>query len=109
MNELCSPLDRIPGVSEISNEKIVRALKHLPMLDRAILFGSRATGRYKSGSDIDICLLGEELEMTDVTFLKSNLDDQNVPYELDFCLWKKIESGPLKEHILTHGIDLKLT
>ena len=41
---------------------ILRALLHqLPGLERVSVFGSRATGRHRSSSDLDLALFGERL------------------------------------------------
>ncbi|MEI8090631.1 MAG: nucleotidyltransferase domain-containing protein [Opitutaceae bacterium] len=49
------------GLPELTVEKIHGVLSRHPQVDRAILYGSRAKGNSKPGSDIDLTLVGEGL------------------------------------------------
>ncbi|MEW5845474.1 MAG: nucleotidyltransferase domain-containing protein [Bacteroidota bacterium] len=49
------------GISEKSYLLIIDVLKSYPEVEAAIIFGSRAKGNYKNGSDIDLALIGESL------------------------------------------------
>ena len=41
-----------------------------PQIKRVVLYGSRAMGHYRTGSDIDLCVEGEELELAEVGRLR---------------------------------------
>lgn len=60
---------------------------HLP--GRAVqLFGSRAVGRAKSHSDIDLVIMGEEsLSVTTMRKLRDAFDDSDLPYHVDLVEW----------------------
>jgi predicted nucleotidyltransferase len=51
----------IPGLKPQSEKLIIQAISRHPKVERAILFGSRATGKYRPGSDVDIALVGSDL------------------------------------------------
>lgn len=42
-------------------EYIQRTLARYPQVDKAFIFGSRAKGNFKPGSDVDLALLGPEI------------------------------------------------
>ncbi len=47
------------GVTEASWNRLLQALDEAPEVSRALLFGSRALGRARRGSDIDLAVEGE--------------------------------------------------
>lgn len=51
----------IPGIADSYTQKIMDLFRTLPKGTKAILFGSRAKGNYREGSDIDIALKGTSL------------------------------------------------
>ena len=44
------------GLKDITIQKIQQVLAAFPQVEEAILYGSRAKGNYKDGSDIDLTL-----------------------------------------------------
>ena len=46
------------GISERSLEVVVKAISRFPDVEGALVFGSRAMGNYRPGSDIDLALMG---------------------------------------------------
>lgn len=72
--------------------------KHLK-IEKAILYGSRAKGNYRNGSDIDLVLLGEGLTLTDQFRIETELDDLLLPYMIDLALYHQIENEDLISHI----------
>jgi len=42
------------GVTETDKEEILKVLKKFPEVEEAIIFGSRALGNHKPGSDVDL-------------------------------------------------------
>jgi predicted nucleotidyltransferase len=49
------------GLPETTIAKIRAVLARFPEVEKAILYGSRAKGNFKTGSDIDLTLCGEAL------------------------------------------------
>jgi predicted nucleotidyltransferase len=72
-------------------------------LQRALIFGSRAKGNYRRGSDIDIALFGPELTNAEVADLDRRIDDLLLPYQVDICLVDTLENPALLEHIQRVG------
>ncbi len=77
-----------------------------PAVEEAILFGSRAKGNYRNGSDVDIALKGENLTLTDVLHIDNQLDDTYLPYTFDIILYRHINDPDVIEHINRVGIDI---
>ena len=74
-----------------------------PEVDKALLYGSRAKGNYKRGSDIDLTLLGARLDLRDLMHLADELDDLLLPYTIDLSLHSQLENPALLDHIQRVG------
>lgn len=77
-----------------------------PELEQAILFGSRAKGNYKPGSDIDIALRGKELNYKGLLSLYNQLEDLDLPNTFDLVIYDNIQEPELVNHIDRVGIPL---
>jgi predicted nucleotidyltransferase len=74
-----------------------------PEVESAILYGSRAKGDYKPGSDIDLTLLGEQLDHHDLLKIMGELDDLLLPYTIDLSIFHMIDHEALRDHIQRVG------
>src|SRR5438067_672365 len=87
------------GLPLLAMEKICQVFASHPRVEKAILYGSRAKGNFKNGSDIDLTLRGDTLSFRDLLAMMNELDDLLLPYTIDLSLFDMIEHGPLREHI----------
>jgi predicted nucleotidyltransferase len=87
------------GLSEEDVRSIRRTLRFFPKISEAILYGSRAKGNYRPGSDIDLTLKGNELSHQDLLDIELALDDLLLPYKIDLSLHHQIDNPQLIEHI----------
>ncbi|MGE5440591.1 MAG: nucleotidyltransferase family protein [Bacteroidota bacterium] len=75
---------------------------------KAILYGSRAKGNFKNGSDIDLTLEGDELELDTLLKILNELDELDLPYKIDLSIYSAISNNDLLEHINRVGITFYL-
>jgi len=88
------------GISEKSYLLIIDVLKSFPEVEAAIIFGSRAKGNYKNGSDIDLALIGESLNSKTILDIAGILNEGiPIPYHVDVVNYHSISTPELKEHI----------
>jgi len=67
---------------------------------QVILYGSRAKGNYRNGSDIDVALkTGVNFTFTDLLRLGNDFDDSYLPYFVDVSIYDDISNPDLKTHI----------
>lgn len=92
------------GLENSVIEAIEKVLSGFPEVEEAIIYGSRAKGNYKNGSDIDITLKGESLNMTVLNSIVNHLDDLLLPYTFDLSIYKQISNMDLIEHISRVGL-----
>lgn len=69
-----------------------------PVVEQALLFGSRAKGNYKRGSDIDLAICGP-VDSSELGTIAWELDDLLLPWEIDLLQYERITSADLREHI----------
>lgn len=94
------------GLSHDVIEKLKSVFSLFPQIDRVILFGSRAKGNYRSGSDIDLVMDADNLSFDEIMNIEQQLDDLLLPYQIDLLIMNTIESKELLEHIKRVGVVL---
>lgn len=91
------------GLSKRDLDRIQETFNQFPQVQSAILFGSRAMGNFKKGSDVDIALKGDITHAT-VIGCKSILNEEiPIPYFFDVIDYASIENRDLLRHIREHG------
>lgn len=83
--------------------KINSVFARFAEIEEAILYGSRAKGNYKPGSDIDIVLAGETLNLHILNRIGLALDELFLPYTFDLSIYRQISNSDLIAHIKRAG------
>lgn len=93
------------GLFEADLQNVVSVLIQFPEVELASVFGSRAKGNYKNGSDVDIALKGKQLSFMIVARINSILNEEtSMPYRFDVLNYETITNNELKEHIDRVGL-----
>ena len=93
------------GLKETVIHKIRSILAGYPQVEKAILYGSRAKGNYKNGSDIDLTLRGgPDLTLKVLYRIMDELDDLLLPCIIDLSIFNTIHDPDVIEHIQRVGI-----
>ncbi|MFN5116741.1 MAG: nucleotidyltransferase family protein [Cyanobacteriota bacterium] len=92
----------IPGIPAESQQRLLRVLAAQPNLEAVWLFGSRAFGRHRSGSDIDLCLDGPGLSHRDRLRLMAALEELLLPWQVDLVLRQELPAD-LQAHLQRVG------
>ena len=77
-----------------------------PRVRRALVYGSRALGRQRPASDIDIALDAPELPFSEFLRMGNAIDDLLLPWQVDLALLTKIDNPSLLDHIARVGQPL---
>ena len=71
-----------------------------PEIKQVILYGSRAKGNYRNGSDIDLTIkIQDNFSFTNLLRISGDLDDSDIPYFVDVSIYDKLSNPDLKAHI----------
>ncbi len=90
------------GLSVQTLEQLQNVFRKHPELTEVRLFGSRAMGNYKTGSDIDLAIFGNFPRLFPAA-LKRELDELPSPYRFDVLDYAQLDQEALKQHIDTYG------
>ena len=91
------------GLPAAAVAKIQAILATFPAIEQATLYGSRALGRHRPGSDIDLTLAGEGLDARTMARLDGALDDLLLPWRFDLSVQSSLQSPELIDHIQRVG------
>ena len=94
------------GLTTTTVARLQSVLALYPEVEKAVLYGSRAKGTYRPGSDIDLTLCGGELNHTLLTRISNELDDLLLPYQIDLSLMSSLSHPALLDHIRRVGLVL---
>lgn len=88
------------GLKDSDLDYIKKTIEKFPEIEKAVIFGSRAMGNYKPGSDIDIGIYGENITFDTVSALHTMLEEMGpLPYFFDIVDYTHLNHKELKEHI----------
>jgi len=93
------------GLKDAHREAIVAALAANDRVERAVLFGSRATGTNTVTSDVDIALYGGRLTLTDQARLAAAVNEIPMAQSVDLILYDSVCDRTLREHIQNDGVE----
>lgn len=91
------------GLPEGTEAKINDVFTRYPQIDEVTLYGSRAKGNFKRGSDIDLVISSHHMTLAQLLAVENALDDLLLPYKIDISLLDKIDNTDLIEHIRRVG------
>ena len=92
------------GLPDSTVEKINTVFESCPEVEQAVLYGSRAKGNYKPGSDIDLTLHGSALTTSLCNDIVAKLDDLLLPYKIDLSVFASLKHPELQAHIERVGV-----
>ena len=91
------------GLAEKTVARITSVLKSFPQVEKAVLFGSRAKGTYRRGSDVDLALIGDHLDLRTIGRIGSALDDLPLPYRFSLIAFGPRTDPEVASHIRRVG------
>lgn len=93
------------GLSTKDIKKIHSVFSKHVHITSAILYGSRAKGNYKQGSDIDLTLKGDNLTLQLLNTVSDELDDLLLPYKFDLSIFSTLQNQDIIDHIERVGVE----
>lgn len=94
------------GLSRSTVERIRGVLARFPEVEKAVLYGSRAKGTHRPGSDIDLTLHGSALGQPLLARIDEEMDELLLPYQMDLSLFAGLTHPALLDHIQRVGVVL---
>jgi predicted nucleotidyltransferase len=86
------------GIYQKTTDELMTIFEKYDSIEKVIIYGSRAKGNYREGSDIDLTLIGN-LERRDLMNILDEIDESYIPYLFDISIYEQLNSESLKDHI----------
>ncbi|GAA0434944.1 hypothetical protein GCM10008983_09400 [Lentibacillus halophilus] len=95
------------GLREQDMALITQTITRFETIECALIFGSRALGNYKKGSDVDIAVKGGEVTRNTAAGLSERLNHESpLPYFFDVVHYESMTNERLRHHIDHNGIEI---
>lgn len=92
------------GLSAATLEKLNSVFAQHNAIDSVLIYGSRAKGNYRTGSDIDLTINGSDISFAELMQIENQIDDLMLPYTVDLSQYKKLGNPELIAHIDRVGV-----
>ena len=90
------------GLPFTAIQEINAVFSQYPQIKQVILYGSRAKGNYRQGSDIDLTIEGA-VDLSTLLKIEQDIDDLLLPWSVDLSILSQIDNLELVEHIKRRG------
>ncbi len=88
----------------LKQEKIINEIfAKYPQIKKVVVYGSRAKGNFREGSDIDLTIVEEEIPSSILLKLVNDFDDSLLPIKVDISIFSKLTNQDLIDHIKRVG------
>lgn len=92
------------GLPSATLDTVRQILAAYPAVKKALIYGSRAKGTHRPGSDIDLTLIGDAIQLNTLGRIAARLDESTIPYQVDLSIFELIEHAGLRDHIQRIGL-----
>lgn len=86
------------GLSESTINRLKTFFKQFAEIEEVKIYGSRAKGNFRKGSDVDFALYGD-IDFNLLALIVKEIDELPTPYKFDITVYNSLMHKPLKEHI----------
>ena len=92
------------SLTQRDRETLFEIFKKFEEVKTVYLYGSRAKGTHKFGSDIDLAIMNEDVSEKTIRIIKAEIEDSSLPYFVDITNFPTLNHKGLAEHIQNVGI-----
>ena len=92
------------GLPERTLKTMRAVFARYPQVTKVMVYGSRAMGNYRPGSDIDLTMYGkytDSISYHDLLRIAGELDDSDIPYLVDLSIFDDVRITPTCASILS--------
>ena len=87
------------GLSDTVIKELQEVFSRHSNIERVLIFGSRSKGNYRAGSDIDLAVLGQDLDYEQLQTILCEIDDLDLLYSVDLLDYNAKAGTPIGDHI----------
>jgi len=87
------------GLDDSIIEQLQAVFRRYGEVDEVVIYGSRAKGNFRTGSDIDMTVKGQGINRKIIGDIWQDIEDLNFPYKVDLSDYAALDATSLCEHI----------
>ena len=91
------------GLLKDDIDQIKAVFSNYEQIEEVLIYGSRAMGKHKPSSDIDLTLIGNRIDLDLQHQIEFDLDDLMLPYKFDISVYDRIKNPEFLDHIQRVG------
>lgn len=94
------------GLPAATLDKLNSVFARHRRIDAVLIYGSRAKGNHRPGSDIDLTIKGGEIPFVEFMQIENQIDDLMLPYTVDLSQYRQLDNPELVAHIDRVGVAI---
>ena len=87
------------GLSDTVIKELQDVFRRHANIEKVLIFGSRSKGNYRAGSDIDLAVIGNDIDYNLLLSILCEIDDLDLLYTVDLLDYQKKKGTPIGDHI----------
>jgi predicted nucleotidyltransferase len=87
------------GLSDTVIKELQDVFRRYANIEKVLIFGSRSKGNYRAGSDIDLAVIGKDIDYNLLLSILCEIDDLELLYSVDLLDYQKKKGTPIGDHI----------
>ena len=87
------------GLSDTVIKELQDVFRRHANIKKVLIFGSRSKGNYRAGSDIDLAVIGNDIDYNLLLSILCEIDDLELLYSVDLLDYQKKRGTPIGDHI----------
>ena len=87
------------GLSDAVIEELQGVFRRHANIEKVLIFGSMSKGNYRAGSDIDLAVIGKDLDYNQLLDVLCEIEDLELLYSVDLLDYQNKKGTPIGDHI----------
>lgn len=87
------------GLSETVIRELQEVFSRHANIKKVLIFGSRSKGNFRAGSDIDLAIVGNDIDYNLLLTISCEIDNLNFLYSVDLLDYQQKKGTPIGDHI----------
>ena len=87
------------GLSDTVIKELQDVFRRHANIKKVLIFGSRSKGNYHAGSDIDLAVIGNDIDYNQLLSILCEIDDLELLYSVDLLDYQKKKGTSIGDHI----------
>jgi predicted nucleotidyltransferase len=87
------------GLSDTVIQELQDVFRRYSNIKKVLIFGSRSKGNFRPGSDIDLAIIGKDIDYRLLLDVQCDIEDLELLYSIDLLDYQKKKGTPIGDHI----------